>query len=200
LKDTGLPEVRVLLAGFSWAGRTSEDVIREARELGGPNIKLTVVENLSQKEHARYLAKSKLFVFLAKKEGDNKALVEAMFANVPALVYRDTKGGAPGRINTSTGMLSSDAELPAAIRHMLTHHQDFQPRSWALENSGSTIATHVLEKALRHEARSAGSTFSGSLAEKVNSPNLAYRTPSDRSKFQRDYDFIVSCIRDRIAT
>ena len=48
---------------------------------------------------ADYVSQCKVFVFLSKKEGDNKALVEAMFTNVPAIVFDKTIGGAGSRIN-----------------------------------------------------------------------------------------------------
>jgi glycosyltransferase involved in cell wall biosynthesis len=193
-------QIRVLLIGFPWAGRTADDIRAEAAALCGGNITVEVVEKLPQAELARYVARAKAFVFLTKKEGDNKALVEAMFADVPAIVYRDTVGGARRRINESTGILSTDDELPANIRHMLDHYADFSPRRWAIDHTGSSVATRVLDGALALVARKGGEAYEQSIVEKTNAPNLAYKNPRDRERFAADYEFIVQCLRRPRAT
>jgi len=43
---------------------------------------------------------------------------------------------------------------------------------------------------------SVGRKYSTSIAEKCNSPILAYKQPADRQRFQADYDFVLSCRRD----
>lgn len=195
LRNIGDRDVRVLLVGFPWAGRTAADLRREADAIGNPRIRFEIVESISQAELAGYLSRCKAFVFLSRKEGDNKALVEAMFADVPAIVYERSIGGATSRINASTGMLSSDADLASNIRRMLDHFTEFSPRAWALEHTGSPIATRVLDAALRDAVRSSGGSYEEGIAEKVNSPNLAYRNPALRAEFRAEYDFITSCLR-----
>ncbi|MGE0465669.1 MAG: glycosyltransferase [Steroidobacteraceae bacterium] len=189
--------VRVLLVGFPWAGRTAADIRREASAIAGSRIEVEIVENISQVELARYLSQCKVFVFLSRKEGDNKALVEAMFADVPAIVYHRSIGGAVNRINPATGILSSDEDLADKICHMLDHHRDFSPRAWALEHTGSAIATRVVDDALRRAAAEYGGRYSCGIVEKTNTPNLAYRKPEMRAAFQADYEFITSCLRQR---
>jgi glycosyltransferase involved in cell wall biosynthesis len=186
--------VRVLLIGFPWAGRSADDVRREAAACG-PNVTVQVIEKLPQAELARYVTRSKVFVFLSKKEGDNKALVEAMFANVPAIVYRHSVGGARSRVNEFTGVLADDDELPATIRFMLDHYRDFAPRQWATDNTGSRAATRILDAALRQVARAQGEPYEHSIVEKTNAPNLAYHDREDRARFAGDYEFILQCLR-----
>jgi glycosyltransferase involved in cell wall biosynthesis len=195
LNDIHDRDLRVLLVGFPWAGRTIADVRQEARSIARKSVHVEFVEQVSQTVLARYLNQCKVFVFLSRKEGDNKALVEAMFAGVPAIVFDQTVGGARSRINPRTGILSSDDELPDKIRYMLDHHSDFSPRSWAVEHTGSSIATRVIDAALSRVANATGSHYSKGIVEKVNSPNLAYRDQRSRLEFQADYDFIVSCAR-----
>jgi len=193
-------KIRALLVGFPWAGRTVSDIRREARVVAGRQIEIEIVEQISQVELARYLSQCKAFVFLSRKEGDNKALVEAMFADVPAIVYDRSIGGAVSRINPATGVLSSDAELSDKICFMLDHYRDFSPRAWALEHTGSPIATRVVDDALRRAATEYGGRYTRGIVEKVNSPNLAYREPELRAAFQADYEFITSCVRQRSVT
>jgi glycosyltransferase involved in cell wall biosynthesis len=183
---------RVLLIGFPWGGRRADDVRREAARVTRDRVDLEILENLPARQVAEYVSRARAFVFLSRKEGDNKALVEGMFVNVPALVYDRSIGGAKGRINLSTGMLTSDEDLPARIVEILDRSTEFAPRSWALANSGSAIATRVLDDALRASAGAAGERYTYSIVEKTNAPNLCYKNPECRSQFVADYEFILS--------
>ncbi|HEX7011761.1 MAG TPA: glycosyltransferase [Steroidobacteraceae bacterium] len=190
-------DVRVLLFGFKWANRTAEDIRREAAQYHNDRVSIEIRENVPHEELARCLTECKVFVFLSRKEGDNKAVVEAMFADVPAIVYKHTIGGASSRINPQTGVLADDDELTEKIVYMLDHYQEFSPRAWALEHTGSKVATAVLDEALRRAVTEAGGLYTSSIVEKTNSPNLAYKEPARRAEFQADYDFILSCVRGR---
>jgi len=184
-------DLRILLVGFPWADRTAEDIRREAAVFPNPRVRIDIVEQVPQAQLARLLARCRVFLFLSRKEGDNKALVEAFFANVPAIVYSDTVGGAATRINPATGIFSSDEDLPRNILYMLEHLQDFSPREWALRNSGSLTATSVLAAALDriHD----GGPGTCSLLQKTNSPNLTYRDPGVRHLLATDYRFVLDC-------
>lgn len=197
LKQINDRRVRVLLAGYPWAGRTAANIRQDFNAISPGCADVDIVESLPHPELAQYLSRSKVFVFLSKKEGDNKALVEAMFADVPAIVYRDTVGGAGSRINIATGVFSTDDELPATIRYMLDHYTEFSPRAWALKNTGSSIATQVIDDRVANSVRKFGGTYTRHIVEKCNSPNLAYRDPSHRSSMESDYLYIDSCVRSR---
>lgn len=188
-------KIRVLLIGFRLGRRTAEDIKREANAIQSPWIDVDILEELSQRELARYVGQSKVFVFLSKKEGDNKALVEAMFADVPAIVYDKTIGGAGSRINPSTGIFSSDEQLAEKIMYMLDHYTEFRPRAWALQHTGSSISTRALNEVIKRNVIEFGGRFTQDIEEKINSPNLAYKVPTKREHFKEDYEFILSCQR-----
>jgi len=187
--------LRILLIGFPWDGRTRDDIMSEARRLG-PNIEVEVKEQLAYKEVVRLLGHSKVLVFLSKKEGDNKAVVEGFFADVPAIVYSGSVGGAKGRINNETGILSSYEDLHDNILRVVHEHDHLSPRSWALEHTGSPIATQKLETFLRRMADRRGEPFEGGIAQKSNSPNLTYRGGASHEAFRRDYDLLKTLLRD----
>ncbi|MGH9349125.1 MAG: glycosyltransferase [Vicinamibacterales bacterium] len=188
--------VRVLLIGFPWAGRTAADIRREAAAIGNERVQVDVVEKLPAREVAARVSQCKVFVFLSRKEGDNKALVESMFAGVPAIVYDRSIGGAASRINPATGILASDEELGATIAYMLDHYRAFTPGEWARAHSGSAIATRLLDDTMRRVVTASGGRYTESIVEKTNSPNLTYKDPASRARFQADYDFIRSCRRE----
>jgi glycosyltransferase involved in cell wall biosynthesis len=185
-------DVRVLLIGFPWSGRTAEDIRREAAAIGNPRVHVDVLEKLPAKDVAAHVSQCKVFVFLSRKEGDNKALVEAMFAGVPAIVYDKTIGGAGSRINSATGIFASEAELSAKIEYMLDRYTDFTPRAWALEHTGSANATRTLNDVIKRTVIASGGRWTTDIVEKTNAPNLAYKDPAVRTRFQADYDHILS--------
>jgi glycosyltransferase involved in cell wall biosynthesis len=186
-------DLRVLLVGFAWGGRTAADIRREAAAIRNPRITVDVLESVPPAELARHVSACRAFVFLSRKEGDNKALVEAMFTDVPAIVYDKTIGGAPSRINPATGVFSSDEDLPQTIRAVLDAPARFSPRAWALEHTGSAVATQVLDDLIRTVVRGTGGRYDGAIVEKTNAPNLAYKRPADRDRFAADYAFILGC-------
>ncbi len=186
-------DVRVLLIGFPWAGRTADDIRREASAIRNTRVQIEIREQLPPAEVARSVGQSKAFVFLSRKEGDNKALVEAMFADVPAIVFDETIGGAKSRLNAATGMLASDDELPQRICEMLDSYDRFAPRAWALSHTGSAVATTILNDTLKRAVLASGGSYTESVVEKTNAPNLAYKDPACRVSFANDYDFILSC-------
>jgi len=193
LQDIRDRDLRVLLCGFAWANRTADDIRREAAAFDNPRVKIEILESVPQAQLAGYVSRSKVFVFLTRKEGDNKALVEAMFADVPTIVYDKTIGGAGSRVNGSTGVFSSDAQLAGKIAYMLDHYREFSPRRWALEHTGSAVATRVLDDTLRHAVTQTGGKYTTGIVEKTNAPNLAYKNPEVRAGFAADYEYILAC-------
>ncbi|KAA3628661.1 MAG: glycosyltransferase [Proteobacteria bacterium] len=191
-------EIQVLLVGFPWGGRTAEDIRREAHRGKPANIHIKIVERVPQNVLARYLQESRIFVFLSRKEGDNKALVEAMFADLPAIVFDKTIGGARSRINTHTGLLSSEDDLPNKIVYMLDHYQQFSAREWAVRNTGSEMATKKLSDVIKITVTEAGGKYSHAIAEKVNAPNLAYKNQEERTVFEADYQLILANRRGKV--
>jgi len=193
-------KINVLLVGYAWGGRTSQDILNEAKIINNSLINIKILENLSHAEVVKQLSNSKIFIFLTRKEGDNKALVEAIFTDLPVIVYKDTIGGASSRINESTGILSSYANLDKSILYMLDNYKKFSPRKWAINNTGSINATKKLNSMIKHYALLEGEDFTEDIVEKINSPNLDYKNPLDRQKFQIDYDYINNCKRKKISS
>jgi glycosyltransferase involved in cell wall biosynthesis len=152
-------EVHVLLIGFEWGGRTKEDILREAAGLKSHLIRLEILENISQHEIAQYLLQSKVYVYLSKKEGDNKAVVEGFLCDVPAIVYKDTIGGIRARVNKNTGIFTSYEELHETIVYMLDHYQDFSPREWALNNIDGRLRPVISNTFLKDLAKANGEPF-----------------------------------------
>jgi hypothetical protein len=121
-----------------------------------------------------------------------------MFADVPTIVYEETVGGAPSRINQMTGILSSDRELAKNICYMLDHAEQFGPRKWALQHTGSKVATRILDETIERTVVGAGEKYRTAIVEKTNAPNLNYKDPSVRAGFEADFRFIRACRRSDV--
>jgi len=190
-------QINLLLIGFEWDGRTKAHILNEYHQIlnGSKTVILTVLENLSAKDLSNYLCKSKVFILLSQKEGPNKALVEAFFCNIPAIVYDRMIGGARNKINSKTGMLSSYNDLPKKIEYMLDNYQNYASREWALKNTGSFIATNVLNQLVKKIAKENGEAMSTNIVEKTNTPNLSYKDPSMRMIIEKEYREIEKASR-----
>jgi glycosyltransferase involved in cell wall biosynthesis len=167
--------ISLLLIGYDWGGRTDEDILREMKHYNLDHVNVEIKKNLPAHQVAEYLGKAKAFLLLSEKEGSNKAIVEALFSNVPAIVYEGFIGGAKNKINPQTGILSSFNELADKIDYVIENHGRFAPRAWALAQTGSKNATKILNHLLRGIAVSRGESWSIDIVEKVNNPNLAYK-------------------------
>lgn len=177
-----LPRVRrrplsILLIGYAWEGRTAADVRREFAAHDLRDVHLELKERLTAADVAAHLRRSKVFLLLAEKEGSNKAIVEALFTGVPAIVYDGFVGGARTKINPQTGMLSSFRDLASSIDDMCERHLSFTPRAWALAHTGSRNATRLLNDQLRSIATAKGERWTTDIVEKVNRPNMAWASP-----------------------
>ena len=166
--------VSLMLIGVDWGGRTASDIVAEMKQYDLPHVKLEIKSNLPAREVANHLARSKVFLLLTEKEGSNRAIVEALFANTPAIVYEHFIGGAKGKINAQTGVLSSFSDLASKVDSMIDNYQRFSPRAWALENTGGRNATAKLNALLKSIAESRGETWNVGIVEKVNNPNFGY--------------------------
>lgn len=171
--------ISVLLIGIDWGGRTGDDIRREFSEFDLGHVTLEMKTSIPAREVAAYLGQSKIFLLLSEKEGSNRAIVEALFADTPAILYEHFVGGAKNKVNPLTGRLSSFEGLAATIDDMLDHLDQFQPRAWALANTGSANATARLEAQLKALAEARGERWTRPLVEKVNNPNFNYKRAGD---------------------
>jgi glycosyltransferase involved in cell wall biosynthesis len=190
--------VSVLLVGVDWAGRTGEDILAEMREFDLPHVTVDLKTNIPANEVAEALRQSKVFLLLSEKEGSNRAIVEALFANTPVILYDKFVGGAQNKVNPQTGMLSSFEELAGAIDKMLDERERFTPRAWALQGTGSRNTTTGLNAMLKEIAESRGETWNIGIVEKVNNPNFNYKDPNALPREHQGTGIARAYLRDEV--
>ena len=69
----------------------------------------------------------------------------------------------------------------------LDNYKNFSPRDWAIQNTGSSIATRILNAFIRKTAIASGESYTSNIVGKVNSPNLTYKDTSLRDFFKEEY-------------
>ncbi len=190
--------ISVLLIGVDWGGRTGEDILAEMRQFDLPHVNVELKTNIPAREVAKGLGQSKAFVLLSEKEGSNRAIVEALFADTPVILYENFVGGAKGKVNAQTGILSSFEGLGTAIDDMLDRHDRFTPRAWALAETGSRNATAKLNAMLKAIAESRGETWTVGIVEKVNNPNFNYKRPDALPLQQHASQIARHYLRDEV--
>lgn len=171
--------IRAALVLSHWGGeKNTFDQLLDLYELRG---RVDIFMSLSQPKLNEILNRSKVSVLLSKKEGSNRTLFEAMFADVPALLLRDNVGVNKEYINQRTGLLVSEEELPDAIESIGTMTPPLSPRSWAMSNIAPEITTQKLQSLLdAHYSDNRAST--APLWVKVNSPEAIYMDPTVSSR------------------
>jgi glycosyltransferase involved in cell wall biosynthesis len=174
--------IRVALVGVTWE-RTREEFEQEIRRYGVQDD-CTVFQRIPPAQVNEILNRSKVKVLLTKIEGANRALSEAMSANVPVLVYKHIVGPRRTDINPMTGMYADDDELPDVLMRAIESYKRFQPRAWYLQNSGYQNSTSTLNEALRLAAHARNENWTTDIVGKVNRPNAEYVRAADRASLE----------------
>jgi glycosyltransferase involved in cell wall biosynthesis len=187
--------LRVALVGYRY-DKTIDDIRAQASYFGiGDQVEL--FERLSQREVSALLSRSKVHVLWSRRECANRAIVEAMLADVPVIVRSGLTFGFPyPYINDQTGRFVEERALGDAILEMLDHRDSYSPRQWVLEHMTCQKATAVVEAAVRAVAARAGEPWTAGLVLRTSSLDTQkYWDPADRDRFADDYRFLEACIR-----
>lgn len=134
-------------------------------------------ENITQDQVNSILNKSKIHILLSKKEGFNKATIEAMYANIPSfLIEGHNFGYTYPFINEQTGGFIKDSELPQFIDNLdnMLNYNDFSPREWVMQNMSPQLSTQKLIDTLSNVEKERGVMINKVLRVKVNNPNCDY--------------------------
>lgn len=181
-----LKDLKILLIGYPWDGRTREDIIREAKYYG-INDQIEILENISQEEVSNAVKKSKIGIMITKREGANRGIYECLLQGVPVILYSGNRGVNKDIINETTGRLASDDELGAVIKEMLSNYRAYSKVArWARQNTGRKIAHALLNEKLRQMAIEKGESYTKSICE-IKTGHEAYVYDSDRIDMEEEY-------------
>lgn len=176
------PRIKVALIGRTW-GRDRKQFEEQVRNAGVADD-VTIFQGLKGPEINEVLNRSKVNLLLSKMEGGNVALMEAMAAGVPCVVYKDIIGPRLTDINAQTGMLATDEELPIVLGEAIEGHARFRPREWFMRNTGPGNATRALDSGLREASLQRGEAYTRSIVPKENRLGLCYVNQEDERSME----------------
>jgi len=187
--------LKVALVGYA-GDKSQAEVLDQARYFGvGDQIEM--FDSIPLQQVSTLLSRSKLHVLWSRREGSNRAIIEAMLADVPTIVRAGFNYGHPyAHINSQTGRFVREADLADAILEMLDTRAQFSPRQWVLDHMTCQGATVRLEETVRARALAMGEPWTQGLAVKTsNLDGQEYWDRADRERFTGDYDWLASQIR-----
>jgi glycosyltransferase involved in cell wall biosynthesis len=187
--------LRIALVGYRY-DLTIDDIRAQAAHFGiGDQVEL--FERLSQTEVSALLARSKVHVLWSRRECANRAIIEAMLADVPVIVRSGLTFGFPyPYINAQTGRFVDEAALGDAILEMLERRASYAPRQWVLDHMTCQHATAAVEASVRAAAGRGGEPWTSGLVVKTSTLDTQkYWDPADRDRFAADYQFLEASIR-----
>ncbi len=180
------PTYRALIIGGAYAGtrRTIEDQI----DYYGVRDKVVVMEDVDQKDINILFGKSRVNLMLSLKESGNKAIIEGMFADTPAIIMSDHVGLDYAWINEQTGKIVDAGKFAETLLWFKNNPNQFTPRAWAMQHISCQESTRKLEQTIRTIAQANGEPWTKGLVAKFNRgwmPNY-YNTNEALSPFPFD--------------
>jgi glycosyltransferase involved in cell wall biosynthesis len=191
--------LKVALVGYK-SDKSRQHIEDEAKHFGVFD-QLRIYERLSLDEVGALLARSKVHVLWSRKEGSNRAIVEALFANVPIVVREGLSYGYNyPYVNQETGRFANEDTLGDTLVDMLRTPDNFHPRAWAMANMSCQQATQILESRIKNYAQSSGEAWNSGLATKtVHLDSQRYWDPNDIRRFEADYRFLTAHVRQNVS-
>jgi len=184
---------KVALVGTTWE-RRRDAIEREIRRYGIED-QIEIFQRVPAIEVNRLLNLSRVNLMLSRFELANKALHEAMFADVPTIAYRSCEGLDLTFVNEQTGVLVGDEELADAILDVLDRIEQFSPRAWAMEHTGYARSARILNDKLKELSLSQGEPWTTDIAAKVNRPDLCYKLDQDAERLRPTLDHLAQFLR-----
>lgn len=189
-------DIRVALVGKPWT--KSIEQIREEALFYGVIDQIDFFENISQKEINKLFNESKLFLLISKKEGINKAIIEAMYSGLPAFLLEGFNFGYKYEyINNKTGGFVKSDELTEFLDNIdsMVHENSFQPHEWIMANLSPKNTMQKLIGLLNHIENELSISINKDLHIKVNTPELNYYYEHSRESLSADYRSLANYLR-----
>jgi glycosyltransferase involved in cell wall biosynthesis len=156
-------DIRVVLLGGPWEGRTIEHLQDEIRDFGvRQEIELPGLLPIDQVYE--YLGRARVSVIFSRREGACVAVAESFLSDTPVGMMRDAHVGSRAYINTTTGVLFDRRHLSGQLARFLEAARDFNPRSWAVENISCHRSSARLNEVLRDDAMRRGRPWTRDIA------------------------------------
>ena len=189
--------LRTLLIGYAGDGSlTREDIHRQARYFGVAD-QIEIQENLETDQMAAALSRSKVHVLWSRREGFNRAIIEAMLAGVPGVLRAGHNYGQHyPYVNARTGQFADERTLPDVLVQMSERYAEYDSRAWVMENMTPQIATERMNEVIKRVALARGEAWTTDIVVRtVQLKRAPYWNPDDAMRFEGDYANLRSLLR-----
>lgn len=185
--------LRTILVGYPI--ERSIDEVRAQASFFGVENQIEFYEWLTPEEVNLQMNRAKINLVWSRYEGNNRVLLEGMFAGVPFILREGFNYGYKYPfVNNQTGLFANERNLGHVISYILTHYEKYKPREWALKNMSYERAVDILCASIRRVALSLGERFDGDISPKVNELHgMRYVDKDSFAKYDEDYEFLKSC-------
>ncbi|HYL81898.1 MAG TPA: glycosyltransferase, partial [Candidatus Acidoferrum sp.] len=186
---------RVALVGYP--GDLTQAEIEDQARYFGVRDQIEFYQQIGPAQVASLLSRSRMHLLWSRREGLNRATIEALFADTPVILRAGFNYGHPySYVNDMTGRFVNETDLPDTVLEIVADHKGFYPRDWAMEHLTCQRATRILEDEIRRKALEMGERWTeGLVAKSVTLNTQRYWDPLDQYRFDADYAFLHSQIR-----
>lgn len=187
--------LRVLLLGYPLD--VNRDAILQLANSYGIADQIETEEWVPYEKMNEQINRAKTCMIWSRREGVNRAIIEAMLASVPCIV-RDgfNYGYHYPYINSQTGCYSTESNLPQTLIRMVKEYESYSPRDWVTSHMTCQHATRILSDAIAQSAATRNEPWSGGVVAKVNKlHNVEYWDADDAKRFEPDYEYLRTMIR-----
>jgi glycosyltransferase involved in cell wall biosynthesis len=163
----------------------------------GVRDQIELHEWLNPSEVAKQLNRAKALVLWSRREGFNRAIIEAMLTDIPVIIRQDFNYGYKyPYINELTGAYATEKTFEKVVDNVFADLKRFSPRAWIMKHMTCHHATQILQQRIREVSSMHGETWTRDLVVKTTHLNQqAYWNESDDQQFDADYAYLASCIR-----
>lgn len=193
---TNRSNLSILLIGYP--GDLKKSDIQSLVDNNGMTKNVKVLEWLKPQEVANYQKRAKVNILWSKFEGNNRAIIEGMFSNTPAIMREGHNYGEHyDFINSKTGHFASESNLSSTIEKVIeSDANEYSPRAYVLENRNCIKATEIMGNTIKKWEKEVNNTnWTNNLAIKINNVHGMKYFQNYGNRFEASYSFIKSCIR-----
>ena len=138
-----------------------------------------------RQEVNRHLNRAKVNVLWSRREGFNRAIIEAMFAGVPCILRQGINYGHHyDYINPSTGRFSTEKDLPRNLSEMIESYSSYALRDWVMKNMSCQRGTEILNECIREGPRTGRGLDSRSCRQDQRIERHALLGPGQQDSFR----------------
>ena len=160
-------DFKLVLVGYP-VDMTKEE-IRQLTQKHGIEDNVTIFEKISRDKVSEVLSSSKVNVLWSKFEGNNRAIIEGMFCDIPVVLREGHNYGEHyDFINEMTGCFANEQTLSDAVEEIMYNLDSLAPRAYVLNNRNAIQATRAIEKCIANQEGVSCDMWHEKLAVKTN--------------------------------